>query len=81
MKILHVEYQTKLAPAVPWNEGCPFINGPDIYGASPGKDFLYLIPTVGERPIRFFAENLPSGLFIEKDKGQIKGRAERKGEY
>jgi alpha-galactosidase len=80
-RLNEVEYQTKLAPAVPWNEGRPFINGPDIYGASPGKDFLYLIPTVGERPIRFFAENLPSGLFVEKDKGQIKGRAESKGEY
>ena len=65
-----VEYETKLAPAVPWEEGCPVINGPEIYGASPGKDFLYLIPTVGERPLRFSADNLPAGLTIEKDNGQ-----------
>lgn len=53
-KLNEVEYQTKLAPSIIWDKGPPIINGPDVYGASPGKDFLYLIPTVGERPIRFF---------------------------
>ncbi|MFA6567459.1 MAG: glycoside hydrolase family 27 protein [Victivallales bacterium] len=76
-----VAYQTKPAPGVPWDKGSPAINGPDIYGASPEKDFLYLIPTVGERPVRFFAENLPAGLIVEKESGRIKGKAEKKGQY
>ncbi len=77
----NVDYQTKLAPVVPWNEGQSVINGPDVYGASPGKDFLYLIPTVGERPIRFSAEGLPAGLTVDSENGQIRGKAEKKGEY
>lgn len=76
-----IDYRTKVAPAAPWDKGRPVINGPDVYGASPGKEFLYLIPTVGERPIRFTAENLPAGLFIEKESGQIKGKADTKGEH
>ena len=67
--------KTVLAPAAPWNAGAPVINGPDIYGASPGKDFLYAIPTVGERPIRYSAEGLPAGLSLNATTGQITGRA------
>ncbi|MEK6796958.1 MAG: glycoside hydrolase family 27 protein [Spirochaetota bacterium] len=76
-----VDHRTKLAPAAPWDKGRPVINGPDVYGASPGKEFLYLIPTVGERPISFSAEGLPAGLSVEQGSGQIKGKAEKKGEY
>lgn len=74
-------YPTKLAIALPWKEGKPVINGPDIFGASPQKPFLYLIPTVGERPITFDAKNLPKGLSIDLQKGQIRGKAKRKGVY
>ncbi len=76
-----VHYQTRLAPVVPWNKGRPMINGPHIFGASPGKPFLYRISAIGERPLRFSAEHLPAGLFIEPESGQIKGRAEKKGDY
>ena len=34
------DYQTILAPVSPWDEGAPAINGPSVYGASPGKDSL-----------------------------------------
>lgn len=38
-----------LAAVSPWNEEAPVIHGPDIYGASAGKPFLFAIPTTGER--------------------------------
>ena len=76
-----VEYQTKLAAVVPWDTGRPVINGPDIYGASPGKELLYLIPTLGERPLRFSAEALPAGLWVDTARGQITGKAEETGEF
>jgi alpha-galactosidase len=72
---------TSLAPALPWNEGKPVINGPEVYGASPGKEFLYLIPTIGGRPIKFSAENLPAGLSVDAEKGLIRGKAEKRGQY
>lgn len=75
------DYATELAPVAPWNEGKPAINGSDVYGASPGKEFLYSIPTVGERPIRFSADNLPAGLALDAEKGLIRGKAQNKGEY
>ncbi|MBP1583344.1 MAG: hypothetical protein J6866_05260, partial [Victivallales bacterium] len=69
------EYETKVAPAQPWNAGAPKINGAMRYGATPGREFLYLVPTVGERPMRFTAEGLPEGLVIDSEKGIISGRA------
>lgn len=68
-----VDYETKPAPALPWDQGAPVINGPDVYGASPGKDMLYLIPTLGERPLRFSASGLPEGLSLDPDNGIITG--------
>lgn len=75
------DFQTKLAPAIPWDEGRPVINGPERYGASAGKDFLYLIPTTGERPIHFSATRLPPGLRVDRQSGQIRGRARKIGIY
>ena len=74
-------YPTRLAVALPWNQGSPVINGPDLLGASPEKPFLYLIPTVGERPVAFSAKNLPKGLAVDTEKGQIVGKAQKTGEY
>ncbi|MBI4979633.1 MAG: alpha-galactosidase [Spirochaetes bacterium] len=76
-----VDFATAPAPALPWDQGRPVINGPDVYGASPGKEFLYLIPAIGERPMRFTAENLPAGLAVDSVRGQIQGRAVVPGEY
>jgi alpha-galactosidase len=69
------------APALPWNAGAPAIHGPAIYGVSPGKECLYLVPAVGERPLRFTAEGLPAGLAIGEDDGRITGRAALPGDY
>lgn len=53
----------------------PKINGPTIYGARPGKPFIYRIPCTGARPIQFTAANLPQGLQLDAGTGIISGRA------
>ncbi len=75
--------QTKinLAAVEQWNEGAPRINGPEIYGASAKKTFLYTVPATGERPIRFSAQALPDGLRIDASNGQITGSVAQDGEY
>lgn len=73
--------KTTLAPAVAWDAGEPTICGAAVTGASTGKDFLYLVPTVGERPIRFSAEGLPEGLTLHSESGRVTGRARTVGEY
>lgn len=73
--------KTHVAAAEPWDAGAPAINGPARYGASPCKEFLYTIPTVGERPLRFAAEGLPAGLTVDAIHGRIAGRAAVAGEY
>jgi alpha-galactosidase len=60
----------------------PRINGPKVYGARPGRPFLYRIPCTGARPIRFTAAGLPSGLELDRDTGIITGRVpEDRGEW
>jgi len=58
------------------------INGPTIYGARPGHEFLYRIPCTGERPIRFAAQGLPASLHLDSATGIITGRTpDRPGTY
>ena len=71
----------RLAAVHPWNEGPVGINGPDIYGASINKPFLYAVPATGERPICCSAEGLPTGLRLDSAIGHITGAAEQDGEY
>ena len=59
----------------------PKINGAKIYGQRPGKPFLFLVATSGERPMHFTAEGLPDGLNINENSGIIYGKAEKEGEY
>ncbi len=59
----------------------PRINGPKVYGARPGRPFLYRIPATGNRPIVFGALGLPEGLQIDPQSGIITGRTPSKGEY
>jgi alpha-galactosidase len=59
----------------------PRINGPAVYGCRPGNPFIYRIPTTGTRPIKFAADNLPTGLQLDAEKGIISGTNPPSGEY
>jgi alpha-galactosidase len=60
----------------------PKINGPRLYGARPGRPFLYRIPCTGTRPIEFSAKGLPAGLTLDGKTGIISGRTpEKRGEH
>jgi len=60
----------------------PKINGPVVYGARPGRPFLYRIPCTGVRPIRFTAKGLPAPLKLDAATGIIGGQTpEKRGEY
>jgi len=59
----------------------PRINGPLVYGARPGRPFLYRIPCTGERPIKFNAQNLPAGLTLDATSGIITGSTPARGDY
>jgi len=60
----------------------PRINGPSVYGARPGRPFLYRIPVTGERPLHFAAKGLPKPLSLDAATGIVSGVAPpRKGEY
>jgi alpha-galactosidase len=78
---LEMEAKTVLATAEAWDAGAPVINGPERYGASPGKDFLYAVPALGERPVRFSAEGLPAGLAMDPCSGLITGRVALAGSF
>jgi len=73
--------QIVLAPVAAWDAGAPVINGPAVTGASPGKPFLFLVPTVGERPLRFTAEGLPPGLALDAAAGIVSGAAAAAGSF
>ncbi len=60
----------------------PHLNGPKVYGTRPGHPFLYRIPCTGNRPITFFAKNLPASLKLNRQTGIISGKTpENPGEY
>jgi len=59
----------------------PRINGAKIFGVRPNRPFLFTIPATGKRPMVFSAQNLPKGLKLDKDKGQITGSVDNKGKY
>jgi alpha-galactosidase len=57
----------------------PRINGAMKVGVRPQTPFYYPIAATGMRPMRFQASGLPAGLLL--DKGIIRGKAARAGEY
>jgi alpha-galactosidase len=59
----------------------PRINGAKIFGVRPGSPFLFTIPATGERPMTFAVENLPAGLSVDPQTGQITGVLHQPGEY
>jgi alpha-galactosidase len=60
----------------------PKINGPKVYGARPGKPFIYRIPATGKRPMDFSVQRLPQSLRLDEKTGIITGRTPKEpGEY
>jgi alpha-galactosidase len=59
----------------------PAINAPYIAGTTPGLPFLFRVPTSGERPIRFTATNLPTGLELDPETGIITGSLAGEGTF
>lgn len=59
----------------------PRINGPKIFGARPGSEFLYTVPATGDRPMTFSASELPKGLSIDPQTGRISGCVKKAGTY
>ena len=53
-----------LTPAAP---ATPRINGANVFGVRPGSPFLFTIPATGDRPMKFSAKNLPSGLKLNPE--------------
>ncbi|MBR3966865.1 MAG: hypothetical protein IKJ91_07320 [Clostridia bacterium] len=69
---------TKIAKAKPF-DGVPKINLAPFFGASPKKQIILRIPVTGKRPMKYFAENLPSGLSLSEN--IISGIIEEEGKY
>jgi alpha-galactosidase len=59
----------------------PRINSPQVFGATPGRPFLYTIAATGQRPVRFAAEAFPPGLSLDAKAGIISGRVAERGVY
>jgi alpha-galactosidase len=59
----------------------PRINGARLFGVRPGSPFLFTIPVTGERPVRYEVLNLPAGLVLDNNNGQISGVIDKPGEY
>lgn len=57
----------------------PRINGPTTYGERPNHPFLYRIPAMGRRPMKFSVSGLPPGLKLDRATGIISGSAKIPG--
>jgi alpha-galactosidase len=63
-------------PAPPIASGdpaTPRINAPRITGGTPGRWFMFKIPTTGEEPMTYAVRNLPAGLKLDAKTGIITG--------
>jgi len=68
----------RIAKAAPFS-GKPMILTPSVVGVSTGKEFIYRIPAIGERPIRFEVTGLPEG--VRFGKGVLEGCVGCDGEW
>lgn len=67
-----------------WNEGAPRINGPRAYGATPGREFYYAFPTIGDRNGMAFAVSegkLPAGVTLDAKRGVLTGKVYEPSRY
>jgi len=59
----------------------PSFHGPRIFGSTPGRPFLQLLPVTGEAPLHFSATGLPKGLILDESKGIIQGVIQEQGTF
>jgi len=59
----------------------PKINGPEVYGARPGKDFIYTIPVQVRGPFRISAQGLPKGVRLNAKTAVMTGNVKQTGKY
>ncbi|HEV8286472.1 MAG TPA: glycoside hydrolase family 27 protein [Chitinophagaceae bacterium] len=59
----------------------PHINGPKAFGVRPGHPIIFKIPVSGVKPITYEIENLPTGVKLDKNTGQLSGSIDKPGEY
>ncbi len=59
----------------------PRLTGPTIFGATPGRPFLFTVTATGARPMTFAAASLPPGLTLDSSTGCITGTVEKAGHY
>ena len=59
----------------------PRINGPKVFGVRPGHPILFRIPVSGVKPIKYEVENLPKGVKVDENTGQLSGSIANVGEY
>jgi alpha-galactosidase len=57
------------------------INGARVFGVRPGSPFLFTIAATGDRPMTFATRDLPNGLSLDRQTGQITGSLGQKGEF
>jgi alpha-galactosidase len=85
-KPVTVSNEPQLAPVAPYiltpaAPAAPRINGANVFGVRPGSPFLFMIPATGERPIKFSATPLPSGLMLDSQTGLLTGTLPTAGEF
>ena len=59
----------------------PRINGAKVFGVRPGHPLLYTIAATGQRPMKFSIADLPEGLQVGQETGQITGSLAKRGTY
>jgi len=79
-----VSVPRKTAPSeilTPKPSGVPRINAPGILGAGPNREFNYIIPIAGDRPLKVSVTGLPEGIVLNPAVSRLIGETGEPGEH